>query len=382
MSILLTDEQKDLQAMVKDFVKKEVIPVAADFDIKGEFPRELFKKAVEMGLTTLTLPEYAGGAGLTNFDEALVSEELAYGDAGFAVAVGACGLAAMPLKLAGTEKQMQQLGDVLLNGGLTAFCLTESSAGSDAASLTTTARKEGNEYIINGSKTFITNGGVADFYTVFATLDKSKGAKGITAFIVERDRKGVSTGKEENKMGIRLSNTADVIFDEVRIPVENRIGQEGEGFKIAMGTLDRTRPSGSAAAVGICQRAIDLSIKYAQERITFGRPIIKNQAIQFMLADMEIQTQAARALVWQATRLQDEGIADGTFGAITKTFGGDTAMKVTTDAVQIFGGYGYSREYPVEKLMRDAKIYQIFEGTNQIQRMVIAGSLSRRKIDY
>jgi len=375
MSVMLTQDQKALREMVRNFAVKEIIPVAAEYDRKGEFPKELFKKAVAMGLTTITVPEALGGSGLGHFEDALVAEELAYGDAGFAVAVGACALGTLPIMLAGSDAQKKKAADVLVSGGLAAFCLTEASAGSDAASLRTTAKKDGDEYVINGTKCFITNGGVADIYVVFATLDREKGAKGICAFIVERSRPGVSTGKEEDKVGIRLSNTCDVIFEEVRIPAENLIGKEGRGFLLAMETLNHTRAEGSASAVGICQRAIDLSVEYGKHRITFGKPIIANQGIQFMLADMEIQTQAARHLVWAAAKMQDAGVADASFGAIAKAFGGDTAMKVSTDAVQIFGGYGYSRDYPVEKLMRDAKIFQIFEGTNQIQRMVIAGNL-------
>lgn len=379
MSYLQTEEQKELVEMVRQFVKKELLwEVVRAYDESGEFPMELFKKAADMGLTTLTIPERFGGQGQSQFTSVLVMEELGKGDAGFATAVGANDLAATPVLLAGTDAQKQKLVDYLLAGGLAAFALTEAGAGSDAAACRTTAVRDGDEYVLNGAKMFITNGGVADIYTVFATVDPSKGAKGITAFLVERDRPGISVGKEENKMGIRLSNTTEVVFEDVRIPVENRIGEEGRGFKIAMDTLDRTRPSGSASAVGICQSAIEQCIKYGKERKTFGKPILANQAIQFMLADMEIQTQAARTLTWHAARMIDEGIVDPSFGAVTKAFGGDTAMRVATDAVQIFGGYGYSREYPVEILMRNAKIYQIFEGTNQIQRMVIAGHLIGR----
>lgn len=376
MSFLLTDSQKDLQKMVHDFVKDEVIPNAAEWDRKGEFPEKTFKQAAEMGLTTMSLPEELGGVGLGTQESAIVSEELGYGDAGFAVSIGSCNLGVKPVFLSGTDKQKAMAAEVLCGGGRAAFCLTEPDAGSNAAAVRTTAVKEDGEYILNGSKCFITNGGVADLYTVFATIDKEKGAKGICCFMVERSRKGVSVGKEEDKMGIRSSNTASVMFDDVHIPADHLVGAEGVGYKLALGTLAHTRPAGNAAAVGIMQRALDLSVQYAMERKTFGQPIIKNQGIQFMLADMEILTQASRAMVWQAATMLDAGIVDGSYGACTKAFSGDAAMKVTTDAVQIFGGYGYSREYPVEKLMRDAKIYQIFEGTNQIQRMVIAGNLS------
>lgn len=260
---------------------------------------------------------------------------------------------------------------------MAAFCLTEPNAGSDAGAVATTARREGGEYVLNGTKCFITNGGIADVYTVFASLDRSKGLKGLSAFLVERGRSGVSVGKEEDKMGIRSTNTTDVIFQDVRIPADRLLGKEGEGFKIAMQTLDIARPIVGAVGVGLSQAAVDLSVKYAKERVQFGKPIAANQAIQFMLADMAIQTEAARNLVYRAAYLKDAGHPSTMTAAMAKTFSSDTAVRVATDAVQIFGGYGYSREYPVEKLMRDAKILQIFEGTNQVQRMVIAGQLLR-----
>lgn len=379
MNKLLTDEQRELQSMAREFARKELIPISAECDLKGEFPRHLYKKACEMGFTSITTPLKYGGAGLGVLEQVIVEEELAYGDAGFAVSFGASNsLGTIPVELAGTEKQKQRRYDFMQNGGIAAFCLTESEAGSDAANVRTTAVKDGNDYIINGSKCFITNGGIADIYTVFATIDRGLGAKGITAFEIEAGTAGLSVGREENKMGIRSSNTADVIFEDVRIPAANMLGDIGQGYKLALSTLDRTRSSGACATAGICHRAIDLCIKYAKERITFGKPIISNQAIQFMLADMEIKTEAARSMIWLGAQMQDKGIVDSVFGAATKTFCGDAVMAVTTDAVQIFGGYGYSRDYPVEKLMRDAKIFQIFEGTNQIQRMVIGRNLARR----
>ena len=374
---LFTDEQKDLQLMVRDFVNKEVIPHAAEWDVKGEFPQDTFRNACDMGLHLMGIPEEFGGMGLDQTTSCILREELGRGDAGFAVSLGANMLGYTPLSIAGTKEQIKHFADIVVPGAVSAFCLTEAQGGSDAGNSKTTAVKVGDEYVINGVKTFITNGGIASVYTVFAMTDKEKGVKGMSAFLVERDRPGVSVGAEENKMGIRASNTTEVVFEDVHVPADHLIGKEGDGFKIAMKTLDRTRPSGSATAVGICQRAIDECVKYAKERVVFGKPIAKHQAVAFMLADMEIQTQAARQMVMHAARLMDNGIYDSVVAAAAKTFTGDTAMKVTTDAVQVLGGFGYSREYPVEKLMRDAKIYQIFEGTNQIQRVVISGNLLR-----
>lgn len=378
MDYLLTPEQKELQTLVHEFAVNEVEPKAKAYDLSGEFPADLFKIAADMGLTLLHIPERFGGLGQSLLTQAIVMEELAMADAGFASTVGACDLAATPVMLAGTDEQKHQVADVLAAGGLAAFCLTEAEAGSDAASLKTTATADGDDYIINGTKTFITNGGVAGIYVVMATVDRSLGAKGITAFLVERDREGVSVGKEENKMGIRLSNTTDVIFQNVRIPKKNMVGQIGQGLKLALGTLDRTRGAGAAYAIGVCQKALDLSVEYAKQRKTFGKPIIANQAIQFKLADMEIKTQTARQMVRYAVNLVDNGIIDSSVSAVAKTYAGDVAVEVALEAIQIFGGYGYSREFPVEKLLRDAKIFQIFEGTGEIQRMVIAGALARR----
>ena len=374
----LNEDQKDLLKLFKEFAENEVAPISKEYDLSGEFPMETFKKAAEIGLTILRIPEEYGGLGQSSMTEMIMLEELSKADAGFATAVGACGLAATPVMLGGTAEQKQKICDVLVNGGISAFCLTEAEAGSDAASLKTTATRDGDEYIINGVKTFITNGGIADIYVVFATVDRSLGAKGICAFIVEREREGVSVGKEENKMGIRLSNTTDVIFQNVRIPAANMIGEVGQGLKLALGTLDMTRGTGAISAVGICQKAIELATEYAKERKTFGRPIISNQAIQFKLADMEVKTQTARQMVYYHAQLIDKGIVDGEVSAIAKLYAGDVAVEVALDAIQIFGGYGYSREFPVEKLLRDAKIFQIFEGTAEVQRMVIAGKVTKK----
>jgi len=372
---LLTEEQKELQSLVREFAQNEIAPHAAEWDRNGEIPREYLEKGFEIGLHLTGIPEKYGGMGLDAVTRCIIREELGKADAGYSITMGASILGYLPLEIAGNEEQIKKYVDIIKQRNFSAFCLTEPTGGSDAGMMMTTAKKVGDEYVINGRKCFITNGALASVYTVFAVTDKSKGVKGISAFIVERDRKGVSVGKKEDKMGIRSSVTTDVLFEEVRVPAKNLIGEEGKGFKIAMQTLDRTRAEGSATVVGICQAAIDHCVKYAKERVVFGKPIAHHQAVAFMLADMEIQTQAARQLVLYTARLLDNGIVDGMVSACAKTFVSDTAVKVTTDAVQVLGGYGYCKDYPVEKLMRDAKIFQIVEGTNQIQRIVISGNM-------
>jgi len=372
---LLTDEQKDLQAMVREFADKEIVPMAKEADRTGEFPTALVKKAVDMGLTTLSLPVAYGGMGIDNQTYAIIKEEIARGDAGIASTLGACYLGVMPIKLAGTERQMRKVADVLLSGGIMAFGLTEAESGSDAASLKTTYVKDGDQYILNGTKTFITNGGIAELYTIFATRDRTLGAKGISAFIVEAGTPGLSVGKEEVKMGIRTSNTTEVILQDVRIPAENLLGEEGQGFKIALNTLNQTRPTSGAGAIGNAVAAYEYALEYSKQRKTFGNPICKHQAVSFLLADMAIQLEAARQLVMYAAKIMDTGTVVPRIFSTAKAFASDVGMKVCCDAVQIMGGYGYSCEYPVEKRMRDAKIFQIFEGTNQIQRLIISGSI-------
>lgn len=372
---LLTDEQKDLQAMVREFADKEIVPMAKEADRTGEFPTALVKKAVDMGLTTLSLPVAYGGMGIDNQTYAIIKEEIARGDAGIASTLGACYLGVMPIKLAGTERQMRKVADVLLSGGIMAFGLTEAESGSDAASLKTTYVKDGDQYILNGTKTFITNGGIAELYTIFATRDRTLGAKGISAFIVEAGTPGLSVGKEEVKMGIRTSNTTEVILQDVRIPAENLLGKEGQGFKIALNTLNQTRPTSGAGAIGNAVAAYEYALEYSKQRKTFGNPICKHQAVSFLLADMAIQLEAARQLVMYAAKIMDTGTVVPRVFSTAKAFASDVGMKVCCDAVQIMGGYGYSCEYPVEKRMRDAKIFQIFEGTNQIQRLIISGSI-------
>jgi alkylation response protein AidB-like acyl-CoA dehydrogenase len=382
MKYQYTELQQELRQMAKEFAVKEIAPYSKEYDRIGEFPQKVFEKYHEAGYTTMMIPEKYGGQGLGCLDCVLLNEMLGqYGDVGFLASAGSGELSLMPIIIGGNEEQIKRYADVILNGGHAAFSLTEPASGSDAAATLTTAVRDGDYYVLNGTKCFVTSGGIADIYTVLVTVDRSKGTKGITCFMIERDTPGLSVGKEEDKLGLRLSNTTDLVFVDCRVPAANRIGEEGEGFKIAMKNLDRSRPVGSIGAVSIAQAAIDHATKYAKERITFGKPLIENQAIAFMLADMQIQCEAARNLVYRCAENIDKGIYDSEFGSIVKTFCGDMVMKVTIDAVQIFGGYGYSREYPVEKLMRDAKIFAIFEGTNQIQRIVISRAMMKRDLN-
>lgn len=375
MNKLLTEDQLNLVEMVADFGKKEVEKIAAECDRTGEFPWDTYQKAFDMGLHILDIPEEMGGAGVDFETSLIMTEELAKYDAGFATSVGAVGLAAKAVLMGQDPKLIQKFADIVVEGKFAAFCLTEPNAGSDASATKTTAVLDGDEWVLNGRKCFITNGGVAGVYIIFAMTDPSRGTRGMSAFLVEGDRAGLSAGKEEDKMGIRLSNTCDVVLDDVRIPKDNLIGKEGMGFPIAMLTLDRARPVAGAAAVGIAQRAIDECVKYMKQRKTFGKPLAKHQALQFKIADMEIQCETARQYVRYVGKLVDAGKPYSEEAAICKAYASDAAMKITVEAVQLLGGYGYSREYPVEKLMRDAKIFQIFEGTNEIQRMVIAGQV-------
>ncbi|NLU48949.1 MAG: acyl-CoA dehydrogenase [Syntrophomonadaceae bacterium] len=377
ISFELTDEQKEMQALARKFTRNEIIPVAAELDRKSEMPWDIIKKAFEIGLWNFNLPAKYGGLELDHVTEAILVEEIAYGCLGISGAWDGNTLALTPILIAGTEEQqdrwLPQFGEAPV---LAAFCLTEPNAGSDASSMTTFARKVGDEYILTGTKCFITHGGIANMYTVFAKTDRSvKGTKGISAFLVSGDAPGLSMGKVEDKMGDRASHIAEVIFDEVRVPARDLLGKEGEGFKIAMQTLDRTRMSIGAAAVGVARRAYEEALNYAKQRIQFGKPIASQQAIAFMLADMATEIEAARALVWKAAWEIEHGNPDPKLGAMAKLYAGDVAMKVAVDAVQVLGGYGYMKEYPVEKLMRDAKILQIYEGTQQIQRVVISGRI-------
>ena len=377
MSYLISEEAKDLLLDVRNFCEKEVVEVCKEADKTGEWPEELYEMAKEQGYFALEVPEELGGPGLSRVDIAALFEEMAKADAGFATTISASGLGMKPVLIAGSEEQKNYVADIAMEGGLGAFCLTEPGAGSDASSGTTTAVKDGDEYVLNGRKCFITNGAVASYYCITASTDKSKGVKGLSMFLVPAGTPGLSSGKEEDKMGIRTSNTTDVVLEDCRIPASYLIGEEGKGFSIAMKTLDQARAWMGCIAVGIAQRGIDEAKKYTDERIQFGKAINANQAIQFKLADMDIQTEVARQMVANALTRMDMGLSYNRESAIAKCFASDIAMRVAEDAIQLFGGYGYSREYPVEKLLRDAKIFQIFEGTNEILRIVVANNLLR-----
>lgn len=374
----MTEEQKEYVKMIHDFGEKEIKPNVAQWDREGYFPMEVYNKLFEMGIHLLDIPEEYGGFGLDKVTTGMIFEEIAKYDAGIAVSIGAVGLGFKPLLVAASSEQKQMFADLVADGGFAAFALTEPGAGSDAGAVKTTAKLDGDEYVLNGSKCFITCAEYAKIFTVIASTDKSKGVKGLSAFLVEADRAGITIGNHEDKMGIRTSNTCDVFLDEVRIPKDHLIGKEGDGFKIAMMTLDMARPVVGACAVGIMQACMDICTDYMKSRVQFGKPIAALQGLQFMLADMEIATETARAMVYKVMKMIDDHENYSKAAAIAKCYAGDMAMKVATDAVQILGGYGYSREYPVEKLMRDAKIYQIFEGTNQVQRVVIANNLLRK----
>jgi acyl-CoA dehydrogenase len=375
----LDDEQKALQHLAREFSQNEIAPVAKAYDQSGEFPWPIIKKAYELGLMAVTVGEEYGGGGLGWFESCLVNEELAWGDAGVNTSVAAHELALTPLEIAATDEQKRRFVAPLLHQHqVAAFCLTEPGAGSDVASLHTRAVPDGDCYVLSGTKHFISNGDVASLYTVFASTDPAQKHRGISCFIVPRDTPGINAHHMGAKMGHRSSDTAEVVFEEARVPAAQRVGREGDGFKIAMATFDCTRIGVGAAGVGIARAALDASLKFAHERQQFGQPIANFQAVQFMLADMKIRIETARLAVWQAAWLADHKAAahsDGSASALAKCIGSDTAMQCALDAVQIHGGYGYMQEFGVEKLMRDAKLLQIYEGTNQIQRLIVARSL-------
>lgn len=368
----LTDEQRNLREMAHDFAEKEVRPVAWEYDKDGTWPQEIIEKAWGLGLMNNHIPEEYGGPGIGYLEGCLIEEELSWGCSGIQTSIGCNGLATAPIILGGSdETKKKYLGMLTEELKLASFCLTEPDAGSDVSSMRTTAVKRGDKYVINGSKCFITNGGHADYYTVYAKTDKDAGHRGISAFVVERDW-GVVVDKKEDKLGQRASNTATITFNDVEVPAENLLGEENKGFKLAMMTLDRTRPGVAAMATGIARAALEFASDYAKERVQFGVPIAMHQAIQFMIADMATEVEAARLLTWKSASMLDNGERNTLISSHAKRFAADTAMKAATEAVQVYGGYGFIKDYPVEKLFRDAKIMQLYEGTSQIQRLVIA----------
>jgi acyl-CoA dehydrogenase len=373
VSFALTEEQTGLRALAREFAEREIRPKAAEYDLHSTHPADVIAKAHEVGLLNLHVPEAYAGLALSAFDGMLVGEELAWGCSGIATALTANGLGAAPVILAGTgAQQATWLPPLVEEPILCSFGLSEPDAGSDVARMKTTAVRRGDEYVLNGSKTFITNAGYAAWTVVFAKTDAGKGHKGISAFVVPMDAPGVTIEEHLQKMGQRSTDTSAFALQDVVVPAENRLGAEGEGFKIAMRTLDFTRPGTAAGAVGVAQAAYDHAVEYAKQRVTFDVPIAMHQGISFMIADMATRIEAARLLVWQSAWLHDQGQRATLQSSFAKLFAAETVMQVTTDAVQVFGGYGYMQEYPVEKLMRDAKLFQIYEGTSQIQQLVIA----------
>ena len=377
MDYLLTEEQRMIRDLARQVALEKVLPKRAEWDETGEFPWEAMKAFAAADLCGLYIQEEYGGMGQSVLNFCLATEAISRVCGGVGVTFAASALGSTPIILFGTEEQKKKyMPDIAAGKKLAAFGLTEANAGSDAAGIETTAKKEGDYYLINGTKQWITNGGEAETYTLIAMTDKSKGARGASAFIIEKGTPGFTFGKKENKMGIRCSATRELVFQDCKVHKSQLLGKEGMGFIVAMRTLDLTRPGIGAQAVGIAQGALDEALKYSRERVQFGKPIASLQAIQHMLADMSTQIEAARALVYAVARMIDAGHKDYTLAASqSKLFASDTAMKVTVEAVQIMGGYGYMKEYPVEKMMRDAKITQIYEGTNQIQRNQIALAL-------
>lgn len=372
----LSQEQNDIQKLSREFAVKEIRPQAAEYDRSGQFPYDICKKAFELGLMNTHIPSEYGGLGLSTLEGCLIAEEIASGCTGIGTAMEANNLALAPVIVAGNDDQKKQfLSQMTEELKFAAYCVTEPQAGSDVAGISTNAKKLGDCYVLNGQKMWITNAGVASWFYVLAYTDREKGHKGLSAFLVPADSEGIVIGKKENNMGQRASDTRSITFEEVKIPLKYLLGNEGDGFKISMTAFDFTRPLVAAAAVGLARSAFEYSTEYSKARKTFGQNLLSHQAISFMLADMDKDIDAARLLCWRAAWLIDQGKRNTREAAIAKAFSADIAMKVATDAVQIYGGYGYSREYPVEKLMRDAKIFQIYEGTSQIQRVIISKHL-------
>ncbi len=379
MNFQLTEEHEMIRKMVRDFANEKVAPTAAERDEEERFDLNIFKQMAELGLTGIPWPEKYGGGEIDFLAYVIAVEELSKVCASTGVTLSAhISLASWPIYKYGNEEQKQTFLRALASGEkLGAYGLSEPGAGSDVAGMQTKAVLDGDHYILNGSKVWITNGGAADIYIVFAVTDPEKKTRGMSAFIVEKGTPGFSIGKKEKKLGIRSSPTTELIFEDCRVPVANRLGEEGEGFKVAMTTLDGGRNGIAAQAVGIAQGALDAAVGYAKGRIQFGKPISEQQGIGFKLADMATSVEAARLLTYQAAWLESNNLSYGKESAMAKLFAGDTAMKVTVDAVQVFGGYGYTKDYPVERFMRDAKITQIYEGTQEIQRLVISRMLTR-----
>ena len=375
---LMSEEQQELTSMIRKMLEKELKPIVAECDKNGEFPMQVHDSLGDMGLHGLAIPEEYGGLGFDYETQYLIEEEIAKIDAGFAFTY-CVGKATAGVTLQyGSEELKRKICDFLVNGGIGASCLTEPGAGSDLANIRTTAVKDGNDYILNGTKCFISNAPFAGMFQVLAITDKTKGSKGFSLFMIEKER-GMQIGKVEDKMGLRLSPTSDVILEDVRVPAQNMIGEEGKGYKLALAQVGKARLMTSGAAVGLAQSALDYAVDYANNRVQFGAPIANNQGVSFKLADMEIAIQASRQLALYACRQHKANKDFVLTASCTKALAADTAMKAATEAVQILGGYGYSKEYPVEKLMRDAKIFQIFEGTNEIQRLIIGNTLTRAK---
>lgn len=375
VSFALTAEQRELRTLAREFAENEIRPRAAEYDEQQIHPADVIAKAHELGLMNVHLPSELGGLELPGFEGMLIGEELSWGCSGVAVSIIANTLGAAPVIIAGTEEQKREwLPPLLASPVLCSFALTEPDAGSDAARIKTTAERRGDEYVLNGSKMFITNAGHAAWSVVFASTDRSQGHRGLSAIVVPMEADGVVVEKHLDKMGQRATDTSAFALHDVVVPATNRLGDEGDGFKIAMQTLDFTRPGTAAGAVGVAQAAYEYAVEYAKERVTFDVPIAMHQGVNFLIADMATEIEAARLLTWQAAWMLDSGYGRKAtlYSSFAKRFAADTAMKATTDAVQIFGGYGYIKEYPVEKLMRDAKLFQIYEGTSQIQRLVIA----------
>jgi acyl-CoA dehydrogenase len=380
ISFQLSDEQRMIRDLARDFAEKEILPKWEEYDQSGEFPWPVVQKAQEVQMMNLNIPEEYGGPGLDVLEECIVNEELAYACSGIQTALMLNSLAAWPILLAGSDAQKKMAFSRLIDDGqMAAYALTEPDAGSDVAAIKSRAIRQGDEYILNGSKTWITNAPVSSFFVVFAKTDPEGSHRGISCFLVERSWKGVTVGDPLHKLGQHAAHTGEIFFEDVHVPAENRLGREGDGFMIAMQVFDRSRPAVSAAAVGVARRAMDEAIKYAMERTAFGKPIGYQQGIAFKLADMATSIEASRLLVWQAAWLVDNHLPSAKYAAFAKSFAADTAMRAAIEAVQVFGGNGYSREYPVEKLMRDAKIYQIYEGTSEIQRVIISRELMRSR---